>query len=91
MPLTKQQAIASIMTTVSDSGLTAADIQQVISDLRNHIAVTTKSALVVGASVYVVQKTKKTLGQIIKINKTRCLVSMNGSKYNVPMSMIQVI
>ena len=42
----------------------------------------------VGQNVMVVQKTKSTPGIIVKVNRTRCVVKMNGSRYNVPNSMI---
>jgi len=42
----------------------------------------------VGMNVMVVQKTKSTPGMIVKVNRSRCLVKMNGSRYNVPNSMI---
>ena len=49
-----------------------------------------KSALSVGARVYVVQKTKKTPGTVRKVNKTRAIVTMaNGGDYNVPFSMLE--
>ena len=41
-----------------------------------------------GMKVMVVQKTKKTPGVIVKVNRTRCVVDMNGSRYNVPNSML---
>ena len=46
------------------------------------------NTLTVGMNVMVVQKTKSTPGVIIKVNRTRCLVEMKGSRYNVPNSMI---
>ena len=48
-----------------------------------------KSALSVGANVFVVQKTKKTPGVIEKINKTKALVKMRGTLYNVPFTMLE--
>ena len=48
-----------------------------------------KSSLTVGQRVYVVQKTKKTPGVIEKINKTKALVKMRGTLYNVPFSMLE--
>ena len=48
-----------------------------------------KSALSVGANVFVVQKTKKTPGVIEKINQTRAIVKMLGRSYNVPFSMLE--
>ena len=44
--------------------------------------------LSVGQNVMVVQKTKSTPGMIVKVNRSRCLVKMNDSRYNVPNSMI---
>ena len=41
-----------------------------------------------GMNVMVVQKTKKTPGVIVKVNRTRCVVDMKGSRYNVPNSML---
>lgn len=48
-----------------------------------------KTNLTKGAHVWVVQKTKRTSGVINKVNKTRCLVDMSGTTYNVPMSMLE--
>ena len=46
----------------------------------------------VGAKVYIVQKTKKTLGTITKIMQSRCLVKMikNNMTYRVPMTMLEL-
>jgi hypothetical protein len=44
--------------------------------------------LSVGMNVVVVQKTKNTPGVIVKVNRSRCLVKMNGRRYHVPNSMI---
>ena len=43
----------------------------------------------VGQDIWVVQKTKRTAGVVKKINRTRCLVNMNGLAYDVPMSMLE--
>ena len=43
-----------------------------------------------GQEVNVVEKTKTTKGTILKVNKTRCEVDMNGMTYAVPMSMLEV-
>jgi hypothetical protein len=49
-----------------------------------------KSALSVGANVFVVQKTKKTPGVITKMNIKKAIVEMSGMKYNVPFSMLEL-
>ena len=49
-----------------------------------------KSVLSVGSKVNVVQKTKKTLGVITKMNIKKAVVDMNGILYNVPFSMLEL-
>ena len=49
-----------------------------------------KRELLVGAEVYIVQKTKKTPGIITKIMQSRCLVKMRDITYRVPMTMIEL-
>jgi hypothetical protein len=49
-----------------------------------------KSEISVGSEVFVVQKTKKTLGIVEKVNVKKAIVSMNGSRYNVPLTMLEV-
>ena len=49
-----------------------------------------KVALSVGASVFVVQKTKKTPGVIKKMNVKKAIVEMNGMSYSVPFSMLEL-
>ena len=49
-----------------------------------------KRELLVGAEVYIVQKTKKTPGVIKKIMQSRCLVKMRDMTYRVPMTMLEL-
>jgi len=51
-----------------------------------------KEELLVGSKVYIVQKTKKTLGTITKIMQSRCLVKLvkNDMTYRVPMTMLEL-
>ena len=49
-----------------------------------------KRELLVGAEVYIVQKTKKTPGIITKIMQSRCLVKMRDMTYRVPMTMLEL-
>ena len=70
-------------------GLTISEltkVQKIVQDIKTMKA---KSALSVGARVYVVQKTKKTPGVIEKINKTKALVKMRGTLYTVPFTMLE--
>jgi len=43
----------------------------------------------VGQDVFVVQKTKRTAGVILRINTKKAHVSMRGSTYVVPFAMIE--
>ena len=48
----------------------------------------TKQSIREGDTVWVVQKTKKTPGIVESIKIKKAIVNMNGSRYNVPLSMI---
>ena len=76
---------------VSDQlmGLTISELTQVQSMIQDIKTMKAKSALSVGANVFVVQKTKKTPGVIEKVNQTRAIVNMKGRSYNVPFSMLE--
>lgn len=65
------------------------DLQEVITFTKSLIEVKAKSQISEGSEVFVVQKTKKTLGIVEKVNIKKAIVSMNGSKYNVPLTMLE--
>ena len=69
---------------------TTSDLQSLMSYTRTVMETQTKAALNVGDNVFVVQKTKRTPGVIKKVNIKRAIVDMQGSSYNVPLSMIEV-
>ena len=48
-----------------------------------------KSSISVGDKVYVVQKTKRTLGEVVKVNIKKAIVNMPQGRYNVPLSMLE--
>ncbi len=64
------------------------DLQRFIQDVK---VINAKTQLSVGDTVYVVQKTKKTLGKILKIKIKKALVEMQGTRYNVPLSMLEAV
>ena len=77
---------------VSDQlmGLTMSELTQEQKMVQDIKTMKSKSALSVGARVYVVQKTKKTPGTVRKINQTRAIVTLtNRGDYNVPFSMLE--
>ena len=69
---------------------TTSDLQSIMSYTRTVMETQTKATLNVGDNVFVVQKTKRTPGVIKKVNIKRAIVDMQGSSYNVPLSMIEV-
>ena len=81
----------SKLSKVSDQlmGLTVSELTQVQNMIHEIKSMKAKAALSVGANVFVVQKTKKTPGVIEKINKTKALVKMKGTLYNVPFTMLE--
>ena len=70
-------------------GLTLSELTQVQNMIHEIKSMKAKSALTVGANVFVVQKTKKTPGVIQKINQKKALVKMRGTIYNVPFTMLE--
>lgn len=66
------------------------ELNEAIAFARNVIEMKAKSEISVGSEVFVVQKTKKTLGIVEKVNVKKAIVSMNGSRYNVPLTMLEV-
>lgn len=48
-----------------------------------------KDSIKVGDKVFVVQKTKRTLGTVTKVNIKKAIVELPQGRYNVPLSMIE--
>ena len=62
------------------------DLSAFVNSVKTNSA---KQSLNVGDSVWVVQKTKRTPGTIESIKVKKAIVNMRGSRYNVPLSMIE--
>ena len=75
---------------VMRGNFSTSDLQSLISYTRTVMETQTKASLSVGDDVFVVQKTKRTPGVVKKVNIKRAVVDMQGSSYNVPLSMIEV-
>ena len=69
--------------------LNTSELTDVIDAAKDIKAFTAKSTLTVGQDVFVVQKTKRTAGVIVKINTKKAHVEMRGSTYVVPFEMIE--
>ena len=75
---------------VNRGNFNTSDLQSLISYTRTVMETQTKASISVGDDVFVVQKTKRTPGVVKKVNIKRAIVEMQGSSYNVPLSMIEV-
>ena len=82
--------MTEIKQAVNRGNFSTSDLQSLISFTRTVMETQTKASLNVGDNVFVVQKTKRTPGVIKKVNIKRAIVDMQGSSYNVPLSMIEV-
>ena len=81
--------ISEIKKAVNRGNFSTSDLQSLISYTRTVMETQTKASLSVGDDVFVVQKTKRTPGVVKKVNIKRAIVEMQGSSYNVPLSMIE--
>ena len=89
--ITKFKKISEILHTMTPS-----ELNEVMGMCRDIKTMKEKAEITVGMRVYVVQKTKKTPGTVIKVNKTRALVDMVRSPitgetatYQVPFTMLE--
>jgi hypothetical protein len=73
------------------TAMTITELTQLESFVKEFKKFTAQSALVVGAKILVVQRTKQTPGIIKKINKSRALVDMRGKTYSVPFDITNLI
>lgn len=81
--------IVEIKKLVNRGNFSTSDLQSLITYTRTVMETQTKATLSVGDNVFVVQKTKRTPGVVKKVNIKRAIVEMQGSSYNVPLSMIE--
>ena len=90
--------LTEIKTSIGQSGFTLNQLNEISIILAKAKEMAALTSLSVGSEVYVIQSTKKTLGTVTKINKTRALVKMIGvgdffpmrnSVYRVPLTMLE--
>jgi len=66
------------------------ELNEVIAFAREAVSMQTKASITVGSKVYVVQKTKKTLGEVVKVNIKKAIVMLPEGRYSVPLTMLEV-
>lgn len=82
--------ITEIKKAVLRGGFSNQDLDGLITFVRGTQTQQTKATINVGDQVYVVQKTKKTLGTVIAVKVKKALINLPKGRYNVPLSMIEV-
>jgi len=70
-------------------GMSLSELNSLMDYIRDVQVITAKASLTIGQKVYVVQKTKKELGTLVKIKQRKCTVDIGGRMYSVPMSMLE--
>lgn len=83
------KTVAEMSKAINLANFSNTELSALISNIQSIKASNAKLSLTEGADCFVIQKTKRTPGVIVKVNKTRCVVEMKGGKYNVPMSMLE--
>lgn len=83
------KTVAQISKEINLNGFSNTELSALIQNIQSIKASNAKMSLTEGAACFVIQKTKRTPGIILKVNKTRCVVEMRGGKYNVPMAMLE--
>ena len=69
--------------------MSLSELNNLMDYIRDVQVITAKASLKIGQKVYVVQKTKRTKGIILKIKQRKCTVDIGGRIYSVPMSMLE--
>ena len=82
-------SITSIQTAISEGNFSVTELNQLVQFVQGVKTRQAKVNIRVGDSVFVVQKTKRTLGIVEEIKIKKAIVSMRGSRYNVPLSMLE--
>jgi hypothetical protein len=75
---------------IARGGFTHDELSSLIEFTRSTMTLQAKASINVGDQVYVVQKTKRTLGTVEKVNIKKAIVNLPEGRYNVPLSMLEV-
>ena len=80
-----------IQNDIAQGNFSTTELNQLITFVQGVKTNQAKRSISVGDSVFVVQKTKKTLGTVVKIKIKKAIVDMDGmGRYNVPLQMLEL-
>ena len=74
---------------VKNSNFTLSELNELSAYINSVKTFNAKTSIAVGDKVYVVQKTKRTLGTVVKVNIKKAIVTLPEGRYNVPLSMLE--
>tara|TARA_B100000900_G_scaffold415304_1_gene444701 strand:+ start:3922 stop:4179 length:258 start_codon:yes stop_codon:yes gene_type:complete len=81
--------LITIKQAIRDGGFSLAELNELGAYINSVKTLNAKTSISVGDQVYVVQKTKRTLGTVEKVNIKKAIVTLPTGRYNVPLSMIE--
>jgi hypothetical protein len=81
--------LLDIKQAVKSGNFTLAELNELGAYINSVKTFNAKTSINVGDQVYVVQKTKRTLGTVEKVNIKKAIVTLPTGRYNVPLSMIE--
>jgi len=82
--------INDIKLAVQRGAFTHDELASLIVFTRSTMTQQAKASINVGDQVYVIQKTKRTLGEVIKVNIKKAIIKLPEGRYSVPLSMLEV-
>ena len=83
-------SISKIQQSIAAGKYTTTELNGLITFIQGVKTNQVKRSIAVGDSVFVVQKTKRTLGTVESIKIKKAIVNMPGGRYNVPLAMLEL-
>jgi hypothetical protein len=81
--------LSQIKTEIKNGSYNIDELNSVIAYVNSVKVQQAKSSLKIGDSVWMVQKSKRTLGVILKVKIKKAHVRLPGGTYNVPLTMLE--
>lgn len=83
-------SISKIQQQIASGGFTTTELMGLVTFIQGVKTNQVKRSIAVGDQVFVVQKTKRTLGTVESIKIKKAIVNMPGGRYNVPLAMLEL-
>ena len=83
-------SISKIQQSIATGEYTTTELNGLITFIQGVKTNQVKSSIAVGDQVFVVQKTKRTLGTVESIKIKKAIVNMPNGRYNVPLAMLEL-